>query len=297
MIFRGTGLPKLATQLRGLLERSALGALVGLSIILLLLGKADVKVANFVVERLGDVAVPAMRLLNEPIALARQGIDRIGEMLAVYEENERLREENRRLLAWQAEAAKLSVQNRALREMLRMPPLERAPAWTTARVVADSGGVFVHTLLVDAGAGQGIQRGMAAMSPQGLIGRVIDVGRRSARILLITDFNSRIPVVIERSGDQAILEGDNTIEPALRFLPMNPNFAVGDRVMTSGRGGLLAPGLVIGQISAVRDGKVAVRPYVDWARLDYVSLLHDVGVEPPEPEGAQPPRPAAGGPS
>jgi rod shape-determining protein MreC len=106
-------------------------------------------------------------------------------------------------------------------------------------------------------------------------------------------------VVVEGSGDQAILEGDNTAEPALRFLPINPSFKVGDRVLTSGRGGLLPPGLLVGQVSAITDGKVAVRPYVDWARLDYLSLLRAEGVLPPEPghggrrgPGQHPPRAA-----
>jgi rod shape-determining protein MreC len=156
-----------------------------------------------------------------------------------------------------------------------MPPAERALAATSARVVADSGGVFVHTLLVDAGAEQGVRDGMAAVNAQGLVGRVVDVGRRSARVLLVTDLNSRIPVVLERSGDQAILEGDNSPEPVLRFLPMNPGLAVGDRVLTSGRGGLLPPGLLIGQISRIGGRGVAVRPFVDWSRLDYLSLLRD----------------------
>lgn len=284
MLFLGSGWPRLAAQARTVVDRFALGLLVGLSVLLLLLGKADVKLANFVIEQLDDASVPVLRALNEPIAAVRGGVDKLGELFAIYEENARLREENRRLLAWQAEAAKLSVQNKALRQMLQIPPVERAPGWTTARVVADSGGVFVHTLLLDAGADRGIVSGMPAVSPQGLVGRVIDVGRRSSRILLITDFNSRVPVVVESSGDQAILEGDNTAEPALRFLPINPGFKVGDRVLTSGRGGLVPPGLLVGQISAITDGKVAVRPYVDWARLDYLSILKHEGVLPPEPQ-------------
>ena len=112
-------------------------------------------------------------------------------MLAVYAENERLREENRRLLSWQAEAARLSVQNKALRDMLNVPSLERAPAWTTARVVADAGGPFIQTLLIDAGAERGVRKGMAAVTPQGMAGRVIGVGRRSGRVLLITDSTRR----------------------------------------------------------------------------------------------------------
>jgi rod shape-determining protein MreC len=290
MLFLGSGWPRVAVQLRTLIDRSALGLLVALSVLLLLLGKADVKLANIVVEQLDDAAVPILRLLNEPLSAARAGVDKLGEMLAVYEENARLREENRRLLAWQAEAAKLAVQNKALRQMLQVPPVERAPSWTTARIVADSGGVFVHTLLLDAGADRGIIDGMPAVNQQGLVGRIIDVGRNSARVLLITDFNSRVPVVVERSGDQALLEGDNTLEPALRFLPINPSFEIGDRVMTSGRGGLVPPGLLVGQISAITDGKIAVRPYVDWARLDYLSLLRYEGVLPPEPGDADRPK-------
>ena len=68
-------------------------------------------------------------------------------------------------------------------------------------------------LLLDAGTEQGVAVGMPAMTPEGLVGRVVEVGRRSARVLLMTDFNSRIPVVVESSGDHAILEGDNSRLP------------------------------------------------------------------------------------
>lgn len=271
-----------ALSLRGLAGRFGFGLLVGLSVLLLLLGKLDMKLANLLADHLNDVSVPVLRVIAQPVVAARSGFDRLGALLAVYDENERLREENRRLLGWQAEAAKLNVQNQALRRQLHVPPVGAAPAWTTARIVADSGGVFVRTLLVDAGTDQGIVVGMPALTPAGLVGRVVAVGRRSARILLITDFNSRVPVVLERSGDQAILEGDNGTDPSLRFLPINPSFAVGDRVLTSGRGGMLPPGLLVGQVTDVAGAQPRVRSYVDWSRLDYLSLLHYQDPPPPE---------------
>jgi rod shape-determining protein MreC len=281
----GPSLPRIVAQVRSLVDRSALGVLIGLSVLLLVLGKADMKLASFLVERFSDAAVTVLRPLGEPIAAVRQGVDRVGELLAVHEENERLREENQRLLAWQAEAGRLAVQNRALRQMLQIPIPERSSAWTTARVVADSAGVFVRTVLIDAGAERGLTVGMPALAPHGLAGRVIDVGCCSARVLLITDFNSRVPVVIERSGDQALLVGDNSPEPGLRFLPLNPDFKVGDRVLTSGRGGLMPPGLMVGRIAALdAGGKVAVQPQVDWSRLDHLSLLRFEAVPPPPVE-------------
>jgi rod shape-determining protein MreC len=273
--------PKVAAQLRGLIDRSAVGLLIGLSVLMLLLGKADMKLANYLAERMGDAVAPILRVLGEPVLAVRTGVDRIGALLAVHEENERLREENRRLLAWQGEAAKLAVQNRALRQMLHVPEGERASSWTTARVVADSAGVFVRTFLIDAGSERGVEAGMPAVAPEGLAGRVVDVGCCSARVLLVTDFNSRIPVLLERSGDHALLVGDNSPEPTLRFLPVNPDFKIGDRVVTSGRGGLIPPGLLVGQVSEVDGGRVAVRPLVDWSRLDHLSLLRYEGVLPP----------------
>lgn len=278
---RPAGWPRLAANLRGWGDRSALGLLAVLSVALLLLGKADVKLARFLAERAGDAAAPVLRVLGEPAAGLRAAVDRVGALLAVHEENERLREENRRLLAWQVEAAKLAVENRALRKMLHVPATERASSWITARVVADSAGVFVRALLVDAGAEAGVAVGMPAVAPEGLAGRVVGVGCCSARVLLVTDFDSRVPVVIERSGEHALLAGDNSPEPALRFLPLDPDFRVGDRVLTSGRGGLIPPGLLVGRISAVTERKVAVQPFVDWARLDHLALLHHEGVPPP----------------
>lgn len=277
--------PNVTVQLRSLVDRFALALLLGLSVALLLLAKTDVKLANLAAEQVGDAAVPILAALNQPVAAVRSAVDRVGGMLAVYDENARLREENRRLLGWQAEASRLTVQNRALRRMLNVPASEPSPAWITARAVADSAGVFVHTLLLDAGADQGVVDGMAAMTPQGLAGRVIDVGRRSARILLVTDFNSRIPVVVERTGDHAILEGDNSTEPKLRFLPIGSSLQIGDQILTSGRGGMLPAGLAVGLIAGV-GAAAEVRPSVDWSRLDYLSLLRYVPTPPPEAEPA-----------
>lgn len=294
----GYSLPRAFAQLRSVADRAALGLLVMLSVALLVLGKADLKLADYVGDSIGDLATPVLAAFGRPMLAARGGLDRLGDLLAVYRENERLREENRRLLAWQAEAARLTVQNRELRDMLNIPEVERAPAWTTARVVGDAGGPFVQTFLIDAGAERGVRKGMAAVTPQGMVGRVVAVGRRSSRVLLITDYNSKIPVTVERSGDHAILTGDNSGEPALRFLPLNASLQAGDLVLTSGDGGLMPAGLLIGRVDAVDKRKVAVRPFADWSRLDYVSVLLYDGLPPPEADpsapivpGGQPPAP------
>ena len=274
-------LSRLALPLKAFADRFAFGALIALSVGLLILAKVDVRVLETVHTRLSDLFVPVLALVTEPVVAARRIADQLGELAALRAENARLREQNRRLLEWQNVARRLAVQNAAFRQLLRAET-EPAPTAVTARVVADAGGPFVQTVLVDAGADQGVSKGMAAVNERGLVGRVIEVGRRSARILLLTDFNSRIPAMVEPSRDQAILAGDNTLEPDLIFLPVNPRVAIGDRVVTSGSGGVLPPGLEIGVVSTISEDSVAVTPFVDWSRLEYLRLLAYAPVEPPQ---------------
>jgi rod shape-determining protein MreC len=275
-------LSRLALPLKSLSDRFVFGVLIALSIGLLVLGKADIELLETVETRISDGLAPILSLITEPIAASRRVAAKAGELIALHQENTRLREQNRRLLEWQTVARQLALENAGLRQVLHLDAEPEPPTATAGRVVADTGGPFVHTVIVDAGARRGVTKGMAAVNERGLVGRVTDVGERSARILLLTDFNSRIPVMVEPSRDRAILAGDNTRAPGLIFLPLNPRLAIGDRVVTSGHGGMLPAGLPIGVVSAIDDDKVAVAPFVDWARLEYVRLLQYAPVRAPE---------------
>ncbi len=267
-------LAKVAIPLRILADRIALASLLFLSVVLLILSHNEAAIVTENSQRAADLVAPVLRVLNAPIVSIRETAAHFGEVLAVHQENERLREENRRLLSWQAEAVRLRIQNQSLRGLLQMPELPAGSIWTTAQIVADTGGPFVQTRLIDAGISKNVVTGMAAINQDGLVGRVVSVGENSARILLITDFNSRIPVIIENSRDRAILEGDNSGLPKLRFLPLDPDIKSGARVLTSGEGGLIPPGLLVGEIKSIANGDVRIVPFVDWTRLNYVSVLN-----------------------
>jgi rod shape-determining protein MreC len=275
-------LSRLTVPLKALVDRFAFGTLIVASIALLVIGKADVRLLEVVNTRIVDALTPVLDFVVQPINASRRLAQTVGELVALRAENVRLHEQNARLLEWQSVARQLALENAALRQVLHAVAEDQHPTAVTARVVADSGGPFVQTVIVNAGADQGVVSGMAAVNERGLVGRVIEVGRRSARILLLTDFNSRVPVMVEPSRDQAILAGDNSSTPGLVFLPINPRLSVGDRVVTSGRGGVLPPGLAVGVVSAIGDGRVAVAPLVDWDRLSHLRLLEYGHVLPPE---------------
>jgi len=157
----------------------------------------------------------------------------------------------------------------------------------TARVVADTGGAFYRSLLINAGARQFIRRGQAVIWQGGLVGRIAEVGERSSRVLLMTDINSRIPVVVESTGDRAILRGDNSSRPVLRFLPENSPISPGDRIVTSGHGGVYPPGLAVGSVAQASETLVTVQPFVVISQLNQAVIL-DYGVDGilPAPEQA-----------
>jgi rod shape-determining protein MreC len=275
-------LSRLTLPLKALVDRFAFGILVVVSIALLVVGRADVAVLEHLGIRIGDAMTPVLGAMMQPLAATRRLAGGVGELLALREENARLRVQNQRLLDWQSAARQLSLENAALRQVLNYRADPERPTAVTGRVVADAGGPFVHTVLINVGAEDRVARGMAAVNERGLLGRVIEVGRRSARVLLLTDFNSRIPVMVEPSRDQAILAGNNSRQPTLVFLPRNPRLAVGNYVVTSGRGGVLPPGVAVGTIAAIDEDGVTVEPLVDFARLEYLRLLEYARVLPPE---------------
>lgn len=272
MKHRAESVAKVTVPIRALLNRFALLFLIIAAFAIMLLGKADTLVVERARSSVVDVVAPVMDALSRPIATVSERVDRVENFFSVYSENAQLREQNARLLEWQSAALALAAENSTFRKMLNFVP-ERGASFAAARVIGDSGGVFVRSVLINGGMVDGIQKGDAVVNGDGLIGRVAESGRRSGRVLLLSDLNSRIPVVGEKTRVRAILAGDNSPLPRLDFLPPNARLAVGDRIVTSGHGGVFPAGLPVGRISSIGDGGVRVEPFADFYRLEYVRII------------------------
>ncbi len=184
-----------------------------------------------------------------------------------------------------------AAENARLRELLHLAP-DPAISFVSTRVIANSGGSFVRSVLVDAGRSEGLARGQAAMTGSGLVGRVTEVGEHAARVLLLTDLNSRVPVAFDGSRERAVLAGDNSNRPRLVYLPEVSAVKIGDRIVSSGNGGIFPPGLPIGVVAAIEDGIVRVEPYAELSRLDYLRIvnygLNGVLPQPVAPRAVKP---------
>ena len=267
---------RLTMPIRAWVQRFALLLLVVASFGLIVLGKADTIVVERLRARIADTVAPVLDAVSRPAATIGKVSDDVREITSLRAENERLREANARLLQWQEVARRLEAENAQIRDLMNVTP-EPTLSYVSARVIADSGGIFVRSVLINAGARHAVTKGQAALSDNGLAGRVVEVGDRSARVLLVTDLNSRIPVVIERTRERAVLAGDNSPRPRLLYLPEKSQIAEGDRVVTSGHGGVFPPGVPVGEIAIGGDGVPRARPYVDFDRLEYLRLV-DAGL-------------------
>jgi rod shape-determining protein MreC len=267
---------RLSPQMRTALQRTTLPILVLLSGAIIVLGKADQLLFNSVRTKVADTVAPVLDALAQPLNAAGDVVDRAKMVVNTYQENVRLEAENARLLQWQQTARNLAAENQELRGLLKAVP-ETAPSYVTAPVIANSGGAFVRMILINAGSVDHVARGQAAITGEGLVGRLTEVGDRASRVLLITDLNSRIPVTVEGTHVPAILAGDNSERPRLLYLPSGDAAKVGDRVLTSGEGGIFPPGLPVGIIAAIDSAGPRVEPYVELSQLGYV-LVVDYGL-------------------
>lgn len=283
-LVRGTVLVKQSTAalnrlgvLKGVVQRFALVVLVLASFGLMLLGKADTVAVERLRVTVADAVAPVLDVISRPAESVADGVEYVRGLTRLHEENARLRAENETLLRWQSVARRLEAENDALKTLLNFAP-EPAAAFVSGRVVADTGGAFAHSLLMLAGRADGVRKGQAVMTSEGLVGRVAAVGSRASRVLLITDINSRIPVVVGEGRQRAMLAGENTDRPRLIYLPSNAGVAPGDLVATSGVAGAFPPDLPVGVVASVEDGVVRVAPYVQRERLEMVRAL-DYGLE------------------
>ena len=238
----------------------------------LLIGKADTVMLSRLRIWAADGIGPFLYAVSSPIETARETAADVQSYFALKSQVEALRLENQALQDWEQQARDLQAENASLRELLKMTPSPRV-SFISAPVVADASSGFVRGVIALAGAQHGVTKGQAAMVGNGMVGRVQDVGNRVSRVMLLTDINSRLPVLIERTRDQAILAGNNSERPEVSYLSRDADVKIGDHVVTSGVGGAFPAGLPVGEVADISDGKVYVQPFADLGRLEYIRMV------------------------
>jgi rod shape-determining protein MreC len=261
---------RLSIQARQAIARLTLPVLIMLSLGLILLGRASPVVPERARTALSDALAPLYGAINAPLQAIRQGAEDVRDVFTLRSQNEQLLAENDRLL----------------KANLHWIP-DPALSYVTARVVADAGGVYARSVLLSVGPHHAIRKGEIALDASGLVGRVTEVGDRSARVLLITDMNSRIPVMLETSREKAILVGANAPFPKLMYLPDGAKPPEGERVVTTAEANAFPAGLLVGTVHYGSSGQPELNPAANLDRLEIVRIFDYGlgGLTPPEAPG------------
>lgn len=257
----------------------ALVCLLVAAILLFLLPRSDPRVESLR-QFSYDLVSPVIQLVAYPFQAARQSSTKVSNLFDLQAENLRLTTENEALRAQINELTQARVlmeQYRAILELPKEPDLN----FVYARIVADLSSPFARTVIANVGRDAGVNQGDSVLGRNGLVGRVISVGDNSSRILLLTDFNSHIPVLALSSDVQAILSGRNEAQPELQFVSEYAQLKDGDLVVTSGSGGQMPIGLPVGTIVTTESGKKQIELLDRPVGLSYVNIVKAQTIEPP----------------
>ena len=244
-----------------------------------------------------DRFVPSFEWAMTPVTRVTRMVSSLQSYSRIYEQNQELRRELREMERWREAAVQLEQVNAKLlaQNNVRLDPTLTS---ITGVVLTDSGTAFRQSVLLNVGRRDGVVDGWAVMDGLGLVGRISGVGNQTSRVILLTDPSSRIPVIVQPSGENALLTGDNSTLPTLDFIERPENVQPGDRVVSSGDGGVFPPDILIGQVVEDSVGRLRLRMAADYGRLEFLRVLRSHETERLQDGGALilPPEPGLIGP-
>lgn len=260
------------------LRRILVGVLVFCLLALFFIWRIDSPRVERFRTALVDKMVPSFEWALVPVTKTVDMVESFQSYARLYEQNQELRRELQQMKAWKEAALQLKQENARLMDLNHVR-LDPQLTHVTGVVLADSGSPFRQSVLLNVGARDGLRDGWATMDGIGLVGRISGVGERTARVILLTDSNSRIPVTAQPSGQRGLLSGDNSARPPLEFLEKPDLVRPGDQVVTSGDGGVFPAGLLVGTVVQGNDRRLRVALSADYERLEFLRVLRSHATE------------------
>ena len=261
---------------KGVQQKFSLIALIITSILLLYIDSFDSRPLNVSKSIIKDVIYRGSIIVSFPGKVFVNSLNKIEDHFGLYQENIKLREENIILKDSLYVKEFLALENLELKKLLNQE-MSSGSILKSAKVIVDKNSPFLKSIIINKGFKDKIKKGMAILDNKYFIGRVVEVNYFSSRVLLISDLNSKIPIIVEPEGYHAILSGTGKSNPVLDFLPKNHKIKSGSTAYTSGKDGIFSSGISIGK-TLLDDGKVFVSPFSDFDQLSYVNVDLNISV-------------------
>ena len=255
---------------KGTQQRFSLFALAVFSILLIFLETIDAKPLNIIRSFIKDFVYRSAVVATYPTKIFSGSYNFIEDHFTLYSNYEDLKKENEDLKNETSKSDFLELENSQLRKLIN-EQIESESNLVSARVLLDEQSPYLNSFVINIGANKEIKNGMAVLDGKNFIGRIVDVNFFSSRILLITDLNSKIPIMSEPSGNHAILSGHGESPPTLEYLSKNHNIQDGDTIYTSGKEGIFSPGIPIGKVKIKKD-IIEVQLYSELNEITFVNV-------------------------
>ena len=260
-------------QIFRILKNFMMAGLFAIALLLILVHRVDLGVISGVSRGIFYITAPLIRVITLPAQGFNQGYKKISSVLNVHEENKRLRKENEQLYLLKDQIRAIRAENAILKKLLHHIDTPQYQTYT-ARIIAETGSAYANSLILYLGKhAKDIKSGYAVVGPNGMIGRIDIVSGKYARVTMVTDINSKIPVISAQSREHGILLGTNTSELKLMFTPLLAELHKGDILVTSGAGGGLPPDIPVARIKKIGMDSITAAPLFRISNIEIVKII------------------------
>ena len=255
---------------KGAQQKISLIALIITSILLIYIDSFESRPLNSTRSIIKDIIYRGSVVVSFPGKVISNIFNTVGTHFDLYDEYKNIKEVNKRLVNSVYEREFLTLENEELKKLLEQDQSSFS-IYKNAKVIVDKDSPFLKSIILNKGSNEDVKKGMAVLDERNFVGRVVEVNYFSSRVLLISDLNSKIPVVSEPEGYQAILSGNGKTNPQLDFLPKNHKVVADNTFYTSGKDGVFSAGIPIGKTIMDND-KILVAPFSDPTQLSFVNI-------------------------
>ncbi len=244
-----------------------------LSFFLVFINKADLYIGSKIKTTSVDFASPIVYLFTLPFDKSISVIKNFNSLKNASIENDKLKEEIKILKKWQSLSLKLINENKAYKELLNVTD-DTFEILETARVINKSPNIFANIIQLNIGSNKKITINSGVVNERGLIGRIINIGNVSSRVLLITDINSSIPVKTLNQDVHAIISGQSdSMLLKLKFIKENRMPKIGEIIVTSGNADMFPSNIAVGKVYKIENNICYVKPFVNFKELEFVNVI------------------------
>ena len=255
---------------KGTKQRFSLIALLFFSITLIVLGKYNFVGINYLKVIINEVVYRSSYIVSVPEKYATQSYNTIRDHIILYKDYDILKKKLKKIESQKYNIDFLIAENQKLKKTLE--DVSYSSHEQLAKVLIDKESPFLRSIIINKGTKHNITKGMTVLNDNYLVGKVVEVNFSTARVLLLSDLNSKTPVTIEPGSVQAILSGTGKNSGIIQYSKENLPINAGSIVFTSGAGGLFKEGIPVGKIAEINNKKV-INFFSDFSQLGFVKVV------------------------